>query len=72
LQTEGVSGISFPGVLPSYKNKLMDVDVYISIKYGVKIPEVAWNVQENIKNKLDSIPNNIVGRINIHVEEIKF
>ena len=72
LATEGVSGIVFPGVLPIPKDKGLDLDLHISVYYGVSIPEVAWNVQENVKKALDLVKILNIGRINIHVDNISF
>jgi uncharacterized alkaline shock family protein YloU len=72
LATEGVSGILFPGVLPIPKDKGIDIDIHLSVYYGVSIPEVAWNVQENVKKALDEVKGLNIGRINIHIDSIRF
>ena len=72
LATQGVSGIVFPGVLPFPKDKSIDLDIHISVLYGSSIPEIAWNVQENVKKATDEIHGISIGRINIHVDGIKF
>ena len=72
MATEGVSGIVFPGVLPIPKDKGIDLDIHISVDYGVSIPEVAWNVQEAVKKATDTIKGINISRINIHVDSIKF
>ncbi len=72
LATIGVSGIVFPGVLPIPKDKGIDIDLHLSVEYGVSIPEVAWNVQENVKKALDGVKGIKIGRINIHVDNISF
>ena len=30
------------------------LDINVVVDYGVRIPEVAWNVQDNVKNLLNS------------------
>ena len=72
LATEGVSGIVFPGVLPIPKDKGIDLDIHISVDYGVSIPEVAWNVQEAVKKATDTVKGINISRINIHVDSINF
>ena len=72
LATEGVSGIVFPGVLPIPKDKGIDIDIHLSVFYGVSIPEVAWEVQENVKAATDNIKGISIGRINIHIDSINF
>ena len=74
LATEGVSRLSSPldvFVLPKAKNNY-DVDVYLIIKFGYKIPDIAWNVQENIKKVLDKDNITNVEHINIHVQGVDF
>ena len=54
------------------KNNTPLINLYIIIKYGVRIPDIAWDIQnrvkENIKNKLRININ----EIDIHVEGIQF
>ena len=72
LATEGVSGIIFPGVLPIPTDKGIDIDIHLSVYYGEIIPEVAWNVQENVKTALENVKTPTVNKINIHVDSISF
>ena len=72
LATDGISGIVFPGVLPIPKDKGIDLDIHISVDYGVSIPEVAWNVQEAVKKATDTVKGINISRINIHVDSINF
>ena len=37
------------GVKVEVGEKEAAVDLYIIVNYGVRIPEVAWNVQESVK-----------------------
>jgi len=72
LATEGVSGIVFPGVLPIPTDKGLDMDIHISVDYGVSIPEVAWNVQTNVNKALKEAKAISIKRINIHIDNISF
>ena len=74
LATEGVSRLSSPLdilVLPKPKN-LFEVDIYLIIKFGYKIPDIAWNVQENVKKLLDKDNITNIEHINIHVQGVDF
>ena len=74
LGTEGVSRLSAPldvFVFPKSID-LFDVEVFLIIRFGYKIPEIAWNVQENIKRLLDNEGITNVDHINIHVEGVDF
>jgi len=47
-----------------------EIDVYIIVDYGVKIPEIAWNVQKNIINELESVMAIIIKNVNIHIQGV--
>ncbi|MBQ7793328.1 MAG: Asp23/Gls24 family envelope stress response protein [Clostridia bacterium] len=48
------------------------LDLYIVVDYGVRIPDIAWEVQENVKNSVESMTGMTVSKINIHVEGVSF
>lgn len=48
------------------------IDVYIVVDYGVRIPELAWEVQENVKNSVESMTGQKVLKVNIHIDGISF
>jgi uncharacterized alkaline shock family protein YloU len=47
------------------------IDIYIIVNYGERIPDVAWNVQKNVKSALDGVMDIIVENINIHVQGVR-
>ena len=59
-------------------NGALNVDVYIRVYIGYSVPDIAYRVQENIKNSLNSMVGIKPGKINVHVcgvavdEEIKW
>ncbi len=50
----------------------VSVDLYIVVEYGVKIPELAWSIQENVKTNVESMTGLNVSKVNIHIEGISF
>lgn len=48
------------------------VDLYIIVKYGVRIPELAWEIQEEVKNSIESMTGLTVDKVNIHIEGVNF
>ncbi|MGN0162368.1 MAG: Asp23/Gls24 family envelope stress response protein [Candidatus Ornithomonoglobus sp.] len=50
----------------------VSIDLYIVVEYGVKIPELAWSVQENVKNSVETMTGLPVSKVNIHIEGISF
>ena len=43
------------------------IDVNIVVDFGVKIHEVAWNVQNNVKKNVELMSGLEVDKVNIHV-----
>lgn len=60
------------GVKVSAADNEVSADVYIIVQYGVKIPDVAWNLQENIKRELEKTAGRRVKAVNIHVQGVAF
>lgn len=48
------------------------IDLYMIVDYGVKIPELAWEVQENVKSSVETMTGLDVEKVNIHIEGISF
>ena len=48
------------------------VDLFIIVEYGVRIPDVALRVQENVKRAIESITGLDVVEVNIHVQGVGF
>ncbi len=48
------------------------IDISVIVDYGVKIPDVAWNVQENVKKEIEDIIGLTVDAVNIHVTGVNF
>ena len=60
------------GVKISYFNNAMNVDVYINVYFGYNVSEIAYRVQENIKNSIASIMDISIDNINVHVIGVDF
>ena len=50
----------------------ISVDAYISVQYGLRIPDVAWDVQEKVKEKLEAFTGYSVKSVNVNVQGIHF
>jgi len=48
------------------------INLYIIIKYGVRIPDIAWDIQNRVKENLMKKLNIDINEIDIHVQEIQF
>ncbi len=57
----------YDGVKVTYIKNAMTVDVYINVCFGYNVTEVAFRVQENIKNSLSGMIDIKINKINVHV-----
>lgn len=48
------------------------IDLYIIVDYGIKIPEVAWNLQEKVKKDTEKSLDQKIQKVNIHVQGVHF
>lgn len=48
------------------------IDLYVIVKYGVKIPDVAFSIQNSVKTSVESMTGLNVGAVNINVQGITF
>lgn len=62
----------YEGVKTSYVNGNMNVDIYMNVYYGYNVSEIAYRVQENIKNSLASMVEMKIDKINVHVLGVDF
>lgn len=60
------------GVKVEVNEKEAKVDLYMIINYGVRIPDVAWNVQENVKKAIENMTGLSVVEVNIHIQGVSF
>ena len=60
------------GIKVSSDDKEAVIDINIVVKYGIKIPEIAWEVQENVKKAVESMSGLVVTKVNVHVVGVEF
>lgn len=60
------------GVKVEMDGETVSIDLYIVVEYGVRIPELAWEVQENVKNNVETMTGLTVDKVNIHIEGVNF
>ncbi len=46
------------------------VDLFVVVEYGVRVPEVAWKAQENVKRAIESMTGLAVVEVNVHVQGV--
>lgn len=60
------------GVKVEMEGEAVTIDLYIVVNYGIKIPELAWEVQESVKNNVETMTGLNVSKVNIHIEGVSF
>jgi len=48
------------------------IDIFIVVSYGVRIPDVAWEIQESVKKAVENMTGLRVPQVNIHVQGVSF
>lgn len=46
------------------------IELYVIVEYGVRIPEIAQQVQENVKKAVESMTGLTVASVNLHVQNV--
>ena len=58
------------GVKVTIGEKEVNIDLHVIMEYGVKIPDVAWEVQEKVKKAVETMTGLNVVEVNIHVQGV--
>lgn len=53
-------------------NGALEIGIYITVKKEVKVKEVAEKVQQNVKEKIQTMTNTAVTKVNVVVADIVF
>lgn len=85
-EVEGVAGLSkksidlkgivktknaFKGVKVESINGAIEISVYICVKQNAKARDVAEKVQDNIKDKIQTMTGNAVTQVNVNIADIE-
>jgi uncharacterized alkaline shock family protein YloU len=60
------------GVKIELEGKKVIVDLFVNVKYGVRIPDVAWSAQNAVKKAVENMTGLEVASVNINVQGIIF
>lgn len=58
------------GVKVTIGEKEVNIDLHVIMEYGVKIPDVAWEIQEKVKKAVETMTGLNVVEVNIHVQGV--
>ncbi len=60
------------GVKVEMTETSVKIDLYIVVEYGVRVPELAWEIQESVKDNVETMTGLDVEKVNIHIEGVSF
>ena len=60
------------GVKIELEGKKVTIDLYVNVKYGVRIPDIAWAAQNAVKSAVENMTGLDVIAVNINVQGITF
>lgn len=60
------------GVKINLEGKKVTIDLYVNVKYGVRIPDIAWAAQNSVKDAVETMTGLEVTGVNINVQGITF
>ena len=73
LNASGISevfGMKTKGVKVQVGNKDTVIDVSITVDYGSRIPDIAWEVQNKVKTQVEAMTGLNVVSVNVHVQGV--
>lgn len=59
------------GIKVNMSDGEVSIDINVIMKYGVRIPEVAWNVQDAVKREVELMTGLSVSKVNVRVVGIE-
>ncbi len=60
------------GVKIDLDGKKVTIDLYVNVRYGVRIPDIAWSAQNAVKTAVENMTGLEVSAVNINVQGITF
>ena len=48
------------------------LDAYVSVRYGLRLPDVCWDLQETVKKQLEKSTGYAIKAVNVYVNSIDF
>lgn len=55
------------GARVNIEERTVQIDLNVIVDFGIKIPEVSWQIQENVKNAVEMMTGLKVKEVNVHV-----
>ena len=64
--------IGTQGIKVDIEKKDISLDIYIIVNYGVKIPDITWEIQDKVKKELENMTGMTVTTVNVHIQGINY
>ena len=48
------------------------IDLFVVVEYGVRIPDIAWKIQESVKRAIETMTGLEVVEVNVHIQGVHF
>lgn len=58
------------GIKVEVGEKETSIDLFVIVEYGVRIPDIAWQVQESVKKSVETMTGLSVVEVNIHIQGV--
>ncbi len=58
------------GVKVTITDRDVKIDMFIIVEYGVKIPDVAWEIQDKTKSEVEAMTGLNVVAVNVNIEGV--
>lgn len=60
------------GVKVEVGEKEAAIDLFVIVEFGVRIPEIAHEVQQNVKKAIENMTGLTVVEVNVHIQGVSF
>lgn len=60
------------GVKVDIEEKEANIDIFITVEYGIKISEIGLKVQKNVKNTVENMTGLEVKTVNVNIQDVSF
>lgn len=59
------------GIKVELNNDKVKIDVNVNVDYGMRIPDVAFEIQSKLKKQVENMTGFVVNEVNVHVQGIR-
>lgn len=59
------------GIRTEILGEEVKIDVSVVVRYGTKIPEIAWQIQKNVRKQIEEMTGLHVTSVNVNIEGVE-